>query len=376
MRKWNWLLACLLAVQNLAAQMVETVASHPKIVDGIHVDAAGNVYTAPGGLMGGTAIGKATSDGNFDPNFRTGFNGPIDIDENSDGIFFVTNYDNNTLKSYNPATDELTTILTGLDGPAGLTLDGGGNIFLTCFGAPPAYSGKQVIKVKPDGSSEVWLETSDFFRPQGITFDDEGFLWVANTPTGKIFKIDTMTKLPVLVFELGNKVGNLVFRKKDHQLYFPSQGNHRIYRMDLQGNLDTLAGAGSAGSMDGDALSAQFNKPLGLGFTASEDTLYVSEAGKLRRITQLDGEPSQATGADRFDLKLYPNPSAGAVKLEFPKLNNGQLYTIAVFDTAGKEAMRFSTYEATFTLNGLEKGTWYIRLFVKDKMVSEKVIVF
>src|SRR5690606_17210542 len=141
----------------------------------------------------------------------------------------------------------------------------------TCFGAPPAYSGKQVVNVLPDGSSEIWLETADFFRPQGITFDDEGHLWVANTPTGKIFKIDTTTKVPTLVVELGNKVGNLVFRKKDGLLYFPSQGNQRIYRMDLQGNLDTLAGTGSTGSVDGAAMSATFNKRLGLGFTASED---------------------------------------------------------------------------------------------------------
>ena len=86
MWKWNCLPACLLATQILTAQNVEKVVSNPRIVDGLHVDASGNIYTTPGGLMQGFAIGKATPEGDFDSNFRAGFNGPIDIDENSDGV--------------------------------------------------------------------------------------------------------------------------------------------------------------------------------------------------------------------------------------------------------------------------------------------------
>ena len=379
MAKWKWMLVCLLAGHNLSAQNVETVASHSKIVDGIHLDGAGNIYTSPGGLMGGFAIGKATPEGDFDPAFRSGFNGPIDIDENGDGLLFVTNYDNNTLKSYDPATDELTTVLTGLDGPAGLVLDSEGNVFLTCFGAPPTYSGNQVIKMKPDGSSETWLETSDFFRPQGITFDDGGNLWVANTPTGKIFKIDTVSKVPELVVELGAKVGNLVFRHADQKLYFASQGNHRIYRMDLEGNLETLAGTGSAGSVDGDAMTAQFNKPLGLGFTASEDTLYVAESGKLRRITGLDG-PSSPTGESTFSdgFKIAPNPSSGAIVVSIPANMKSRDFTLSVSDSTGRVVYEEQVLPTKneVKLDGLGSGTWFVRLFSEGKMVVEKVVVF
>ncbi|MCB0582888.1 MAG: NHL repeat-containing protein, partial [Phaeodactylibacter sp.] len=371
------LLACLLAAQNIEAQTVETVVSHPRIVDGIHVDAAGFIYTTPGGLMQGLAIGRATPEGGFDPNFRTGFSGPIDIDENGAGLLFVTNYDDNTLKSYDPATGAVATVLSGLDGPAGLALDSEGNIFVTCFGAFPAYSGNQVIKVKPDGSSETWLETTDFFRPQGVAFDDEGHLWVANTPTGKIFRIDTTARVPELVLELGAKAGNLVFRKKDRRLYFPSQGNHRIYRMDLQGNLDTLAGTGTPGSIDGDAAGARFNRPLGLGFTVSEDTLYVAEAGRLRRITGLDEQPAQAgEKAVDWKLRVAPNPSTGSVKVEIPAALAGRPCILEVSDGSGRVAFRQEAplYGNAIFIDGLKAGVWYVRLFSDGILLLEKML--
>ncbi|MCB0706688.1 MAG: hypothetical protein KDC34_15340 [Saprospiraceae bacterium] len=375
------LLFNLLIFLAVSGQTVETVVSHPKIIDGIHVDAAGNIYTSPGGLQGGSAIGKATPDGVFEPNFRGGFNGPIDIDEDADGRLFVTNYDNNTLKSYDPLSDELTTVVTGLDGPAGLTFDDGGNIFLTCFGAPPAYNGDQIIKVLPDGSSEIWLETSDFLRPQGITFDDEGNLWVANTPTGKIFKIDTITKVPVLMLELGNKVGNLVFRKKDRLLYFPSQGNHRIYRMDLMGNLDTLAGTGSIGSVDGAAMSSTFNKPLGLGFTASEDTLYVAEEGKLRRIFGLDEVATQTISREAHPIKIFPNPSLGNIRVEIPEQMQNRPNRLTLCDAVGRLKLERNIQEdeSSIVLENIEKGTWYLKFYStmpSGNFFVEKLFVF
>lgn len=373
------MLICLLVIQNLLAQSVETLVSHPKIVDGLHVDSSGNIYTTPGGLMGGFAIGKVTPEGAFDPNFKPGFNGPIDIDANEQGILFVTNYDNNSLKSYDPNTNEVATVLSGLDGPAGLTLDSSGNIFLTCFGAPPTYSGNQIIQVRPEGNSEIWLETPEFLRPQGITFDDEGHLWVANTPTGKIFRIDTTTKVPELVLELGKKVGNLVFRKKDRRLYFASQGAHQIYRMDLAGNLDTLAGTGLIGSIDGEAMIARFNKPLGLGFTSSEDTLYVAEAGKLRRITGLDGGlTAVANNFSTYPLKVYPNPGSGSLRIEIPDSIMHDSLRLNISNELGQVVIerQILSRENIVELEGLRPGSWYLRLFSGKKMIVEKIVVF
>ncbi|GJM34185.1 MAG: hypothetical protein DHS20C18_31860 [Saprospiraceae bacterium] len=377
--KTNCLLLCLAAVLNLAAQQVETVTAHNTIVDGLHVDPAGNIYTSPGGLMGGTAVGRSTASGDYNPAFATGFNGPIDIDENPQGILFVTNYDNNTLKSYDPITEEVTIVASALDGPAGITFDAMGNAYVTCFGAPPNYNGQRVMRIFPDGTSEVWLETTEFFRPQGIAFDDEGFLWIANTPSGNIFKVDTTTKVPELVLALGTKVGNMAFRQKDRLLYFASQGSHRIYRMDLQGNLDTLAGAGVIGSTDGEAMQARFNQPLGLAFTASEDTLYIAESGgrRLRRITGLDALPSLQQEITRHSLKVYPNPVTQQLSVEVPPGFGADSCQLTLFDQQGKRILEKQVPAGTaiVELNQLPPGTWILRLFSKGKMRTEKIIV-
>ncbi len=84
-------LSCIVLVFfNVNAQVVETLVTHPKIKDGMYVDALGNVYTTSGGLQNGTEIGKFDVLNNtFDFDFQTGFFGPIDIDELTNGDFVV-----------------------------------------------------------------------------------------------------------------------------------------------------------------------------------------------------------------------------------------------------------------------------------------------
>ena len=87
---------------NVKAQFVETVVPyHTKIVDGLHVDSNGDVFTTSGGLVGGVEIGKYdVSEDEYDANFAIGFSGPIDIDLYKDSLFVITNFDNNTVCTY------------------------------------------------------------------------------------------------------------------------------------------------------------------------------------------------------------------------------------------------------------------------------------
>ncbi len=378
--KTNCLLLCLFAVVNLAAQQVETLVSHPKILDGLHVDSAGYIYTTPGGLVGGNAIGRATPQGDFDPNFAPGFNGPIDIDQDANGILYITNYDNNTLKTYHPSTQQVSILATGLDGPAGVVLDASGNVYVTCFGAPPTYNGRRVMRITPTGESEVWLETTEFFRPQGMDFDDEGNLWIANTPSGNIFRVDTITKIPELVLDYEGKVGNMTFRSKDQKLYFPSENCQCILRMDLQGNLDTLAGSGGTGGTDGDAMQAQFNKPLGIAFTASEDTLYIAEAGarRLRRIVMNTPNAIAPVATDDFQVELLNNPVHDQLIAIFD-LPDAQTVHCQIIDTNGAIRLHskpklISTGQMEFQLTDLPAGIYYLLVKMRTHQISKRFL--
>lgn len=151
------------------AQTVETVVTHPKIVDGLYVDTQGNIYTTPGGLVNGTHIGKYDIETeSFDPNFAAGFAGPINIAAYQDSLLIVTNYDNNTVYSHNLNTNQNNTITSGLDGPAGIVVDNADNIYISNWGEWPPGAGHQIHRISPSGSVHVYVDSSALYRPQAI----------------------------------------------------------------------------------------------------------------------------------------------------------------------------------------------------------------
>jgi serine/threonine protein kinase, bacterial len=60
---------------------------------------------------------------------------------------------------------------------------------------------------------------------------------------------------------------------------------HRISKIDLSGNISTIAGTLNSGNLDGIGIAASFNKPNGLGFNGSNNLLVADFANnKLRKI--------------------------------------------------------------------------------------------
>ena len=296
------------------AQTVETVVSHPKIVDGLFVDHAGNVYTCAGGLLGGNEIGMVGPSGAY-TTFADGMAGSIDLVADEAGIFYITNYDDNTLKRYDPGTGVSTNLATNLNGPAGVEIDDNGYLYVTVFGAPPSYSGRDVLKISSTGIIDTLASGLDFFRPQGIAFDDSGNLYVANTFTGKIVKIDTATGGVTTLTSLSSKAVGLTFH--DGSLYVAGgNGSHSIYKVEMDGTYSVFAGTGAAGGSDGPLSTAEFYKPLDIEFTSSGDTAYVSEAGanRLRRILLT---PVGIDSRTDPQISISPNPTSGVLRIKY-----------------------------------------------------------
>ncbi len=243
-------------------------------LSGVAVDAAGDMYVADfrtirkvtkvGGVS--TVAGGALSlsaDGVW---YAAGFNKLIGVAVDTAGNVYVVDSASNTIRKLTAAG--IVTTLAGLaqlnqygvslvdgsaDGtgsaarfwnPQGLAVDGAGNLYV-------ADSRNSTIrKVTPtgivttlaglagnDGSSDGMGSAARFFRPSGITVDNEGNLYVSDT------------------------------------------NNHTIRKIGPGGVVTTLAGqAGIGGSMDGTGSAARFAWPSGVAVD-NAGNVYVADSG-------------------------------------------------------------------------------------------------
>jgi len=364
----------ILVATLLNGQMVETAAQHPKIADGIFVDASGNVFTTPGGLVWGTEIGKVAPDGSYTA-FATGFNGPIDIEMDNAGVFYVTNYDNNTVKAYDSNTGELSILASGLDGPAGIARRDDGSLYISNFGAPQAYNGKTINRIMPDGTEELFLENSQFVRPQGIAFADDGYFYLADSE-GRIYKIDPDLATLEVLAELGVNLGNMAFGRG--KLYVTAIQAHRIYEVSLDGSYQIFAGTGSPGSQNGDISSASFNRPLGIDFSHSQDTLYIAESiGRLRRIVFSPLSQSSDSRSEKSGIEVFPNPASQSVTIKLSAAIASEADSITIIDSEGKlvQSVKVIQKRNLLDLEGLAPGVYFVKAKFREQSITRQLVV-
>ena len=70
-------------------------------------------------------------------------------------------------------------------------------------------------------------------------------------------------------------------------MYVSEVSNNDVRRIDLQGNVTTLAGTGTNKFRDGAGASARFSQPRGLAIDRQRGVLYVvdTENQRIRQIT-------------------------------------------------------------------------------------------
>lgn len=358
-------------IQSFYGQVVETLIQHPKIGDGLHVDKDGNVYTASGGLVNGTEIGKYDIASNtFKFDFMVGVFGPIDIDQRANGDFIVTNFDNNTVSSINPSNGFATTIATGLDGPAGIAIDGNDNIYISNFGAYPTYKGHQIHKITPSGVVSVLADSSLLLTFQAMIFNGKGELIVSSQ--NKLLKVDTETGALTVWVDLGNlSFGHMVYRTIDSCIYATATSQSKIYKINNEG-VATIYAGGVSGIQDGDLATAQFKNPLGIGISPNENVIYVGDANRLRRIIiDVNARTSEFEVAEH---KIFPNPSEnGLFSIENIKR---ETLIIEVFDQVGRRVISIKDNKdlIELDLSNQKKGLYHLQLFTDSKVYYQKLI--
>jgi sugar lactone lactonase YvrE len=269
------------------------------------------------------------------------FNGPQAVAVDAAGNVFVADTGNNVIRVVTAAG--VSSTLAGMPGvrgsadglgtnasfnqPAGIALDGAGNVYVSDFGS------SIIRKVTPAGAVTTIAGTpgvtgsangsgsnARFFHPMGLAVDSATNVYVAeygNHLVRKIspaYAVSTLAGVPGVYGSTDGLGGRLyqpeaVTIDQAGNVYVADAGNAAIRRISPDGTLTTLAGSpGTVGNADGSGTSALFYQPAGI-CADSATNLYVadyfantirliSRTGSVTTLAGLPGAPGSADGAN------------------------------------------------------------------------------
>jgi sugar lactone lactonase YvrE len=283
---------------NLRARRIASAFFAPRVALAVGISLAltfififfaGRTGRAQSGLFVTTFAGVAFSPGALDGQGASArFNAPLGIAVDKDDNVIVADFRNARIRKIAP-DGTVTTIAGGIQGfangvgpsarfygPAGVAIDKDGNIIVADYG------NNRIRQIAPNGLvttiagsgqygtlSGVGLNAR-FAQPTGVAVDDQGVIYVLDSGTNLVRKIDRGRYVSTLA---GNYNGfadgigtqaSFSFSGAAPQVCFDTQGNliiadffnSRIRQVTPTGEVSTIAGNGNGILVDGPALQA------------------------------------------------------------------------------------------------------------------------
>ena len=329
---------------------------------GVAVDGYGNVYVADTNndtirkiSVAGTVTTLAGDSGQVGSADGTGtaaqFSGPQGVAVDNAGNVYVADSENQTIRKITPAG--VVTTLAGSPGsygsadgvgaaaqfndPAGVAVDGGGNIYVADTGndtireiTPGGMVTTLAGMAGASGNVDALGTAARFNLPDGVAVDSAGNIYVADSFNESIRKITPAGSVSTLAggsFGSSDGIGSAaqfngpegVAVDSVGNVYVADNGDYTVRQITPAGAVSTLAG-GQYGSADGTGTAAQFAQPSGV---AVDGTGYVYVADSynetIRKIspaggvTTLAGAPSAGRVNGTGSAARFDNPSGVAV---------------------------------------------------------------
>lgn len=294
---------------------------------GICIDKKGNIYLAENGnsvirkidvkgnvttLAGSGKVGSADGTGS-----KAEFSEPAGVCSDDKGNIYVADFMNHLIRKIDNHSVVTTVAGSGKPGykngkgkeaqfnyPRGICVDKKGNLYVgdswnhrirkidTKGNVTTLAGGGRYFD--PDSKGE-WIDGKDttarFYTPCGVSIDEQGNVYVADARNHRIRKIDTNGNVTTLagtgeggVNTGGFKDGSAgtsqlntpteVCAGKNGEVYFSDTYGNRIRKI-YKGEVSTIAGSGKAGFADGTGEEAQFNFPRGLAVDKTGKKIFV-----------------------------------------------------------------------------------------------------
>ena len=245
-----------------------------------------------------TLAGLAGSQGGADGTGSSArFSFPAGIAADAAGNLYVADTGNHTIRKITSA-GLVSTRAAGFSTPRGVAVDGGGNVYVadtnnhTIYKITPAGVGAFAGFPHISGSSDGTGTAARFNAPSGVGTDSAGNIYVADSGNHTIRKITPgaeVTTLAGLAGISGSSDGtgsSARFRgprgvtvDDAGNLFVADSENHTIRKITPAGSVTTLAGLpGSGGAYDGTGSAARFYSPAGVAVD-SDGTVYVADSG-------------------------------------------------------------------------------------------------
>jgi sugar lactone lactonase YvrE len=267
-----------------------------------------------------------------------------------------------------------TTISSGssFSNPSGVAVDKSGYLYVA-----DQYH-HRILKVGAGGNITVFAGSgvpgsangtgtaAQFNYPTRISFDKDGYLYVADLGNHQIRKVSPAGQVTTLAGEAGKAgaedgIGTAahfhspagIAVDNANNVYVADAGNHLIRKISPSGEVNTVAGkAGVIGAANGKGTEATFNWPSGIAIDAM-GTLYVAdEANHMIRKITTTGDVTTLAGAGTPGTN---NGSGTAARFNFPQgivMNNG-IGKLYVTDGGNHTIREVSTTGVVSTLAGI-----------------------
>lgn len=277
----------------------KTTGSAIAVTDGTLVPGAATEAIAVVPLTVTTAAGSTYgfADG---PAATAQFSQLVGLDVGPDGSIFVSDYGGSKgIRKFNPTTNEVTTLASGLES-YNLVVAPDGTMYVASI-----YSGFHGIKKVTAGGTVSDLAggsmgfadgpgaAAQFSNPSGLALDADGNLYVADGGNGRIRKIDPSGVVTTFATVPGYPSG--LARDASGNFFVTGYNSNSVMKVAPDGTVTTLAG-GSSGYADGMGSAAKFERPRDIVLGAG-GVLFVGDTDNMciRKVTQ-DGSVTTYAG--------------------------------------------------------------------------------